>query len=283
MNINSNGQLTDMHLVGADTQCVACRTDEGDYTLVFTPSNPLYYSGNYIVFSQAFLPCGKRLEANVARCREIFLAEFTARYRSNSATLSHIMFTWDVPEHGGNLLEDATTSMMCADERFEVEQVLSRQGYADFPVDIGYTFREIDSTKDCEWEQLVQFKIGISNCKEAEHYQRPRYAFYRALVSEGKGKWFGAYDGKQLVASFGIFTVTHDGSTIARFQEVDTLSNYRRQGICRNLIRYAIRQFDEQTSFCIITDAGSDAERVYRKVGFEPTERLYFYREMLEK
>lgn len=287
MNIHSLGQLTDMHLIGKDTQHITRHTPIGDYVVVHTPSNPEYFWGNYVLFSQAFLlEDTSQFDNAMTRCRTIFTRELTPLYRANT-TLSapeHVAFAWD---------NDVTTPIdamvlqkMQDDACFDTIQVLTRRGDTKLPDDIGYDFRKIDitnhDTPDSEWQQLISTKIAESgsrfNPEEMRGYIRVKYAFYRQLIEQGKGYWFGAFKNEKLVASFGIFIVTcGEHETIARFQSVDTHPDYRRQGICRNLIRYAMNTFADSTTFCIITDAGSDAERVYRSVGFAPTEVLHGY------
>lgn len=83
---------------------------------------------------------------------------------------------------------------------------------------------------------------------------------------------FGAFYGDELVAQMGIF---HDAQ-IARYQSVETRVTHRRRGVCSALLRHAAQwalRRAQQT--VVVAEADSDAGRLYRRMGFSPTETLY--------
>ena len=95
---------------------------------------------------------------------------------------------------------------------------------------------------------------------------------HRRLVEQGRGQWFGAFLGDELVASLGIF-VASEG--LARFQDVKTRPDFRGRGLCGTLVHAAGRHaFDELGVHTLLMVADPDylAIRVYRSVGFEETE-----------
>ncbi len=101
-----------------------------------------------------------------------------------------------------------------------------------------------------------------------EPFIRARYAARRAISGAGHGVWFGAFRDGDLLAQLGIFS---DGSGLARYQDVGTHPDARRQGLAAALVReagrYAIDQLGART-LVIIADPDEAAIRVYRAAGF---------------
>lgn len=122
---------------------------------------------------------------------------------------------------------------------------------------------------DDDWRQVVQLTALVNDDAGFFALQRAGwlYAGYRALIERGAGEWLGAFAGEQLVGALGLLR----GGDEARFQDVLTLPEFRRRGICRALVRAAV---DRYRAGCgdhpvfIVAQAGSDAERLYARVGF---------------
>jgi len=87
------------------------------------------------------------------------------------------------------------------------------------------------------------------------------------------GHWYGAFIGDRLVADLGVF---HDGQGLGRYQSVETHPDFRRQGIAATLVyeagTRAIAEHGLHTLVIIAEDEG-DPSRLYRSLGFEPTEK----------
>jgi len=93
-----------------------------------------------------------------------------------------------------------------------------------------------------------------------------KFAAVRRVVSEGRGAWWGAWDGKTNIAHMGLFW--QDG--LVRFQGVATHPAYRRQGLCRTLLYQACRaveQIQAPQSFVILPEDAA-VSRIYQSVGF---------------
>ena len=144
------------------------------------------------------------------------------------------------------------------------------------PVPNGISIRQLESDQD--WAQLManQKRLGREEGRDpASHdpYLERRYQAQRARIGRGGGAWFGAFDGDILAGGMGMFC----GNGLARYQSVETRSDYRRQGICAALLSHASHWAESATPAArqvIVTDADSDAGRLYARVGFRPTERL---------
>ena len=99
-----------------------------------------------------------------------------------------------------------------------------------------------------------------------------RLAAERTLTEAGHGSWFGAFVNGQLVAQLGLVT---DGSGIARYQDVETHPQWRRQGLGGTLVwRAGQHGLDNlgATMLVMTADPNYVAIRVYRSVGFVDAE-----------
>jgi GNAT superfamily N-acetyltransferase len=93
------------------------------------------------------------------------------------------------------------------------------------------------------------------------------------MIAAGLGQWFGAYVEGRLAANLGLFI----SGTLARYQSVDTLPEYRRQGLASSLVYEAGQQALTALGvrdLVIIADDDYFAKDVYASVGFTTTERL---------
>ena len=86
--------------------------------------------------------------------------------------------------------------------------------------------------------------------------------------------WLAEADGRA-VSSAGIFWDA-DGK-LARFQSVDTRPEARGNGFCTGLLNAMVLDIQQrlpQLETCVIVaEVGAQAERIYRRVGFEPAGR----------
>ena len=96
---------------------------------------------------------------------------------------------------------------------------------------------------------------------------------YEMLVAAGRGHWFGVFRGGELVGTCGVFE--HEG--LARFQLVAVHPEHRRQGLCATLVAEVARLTRRQwpaAQILIGASPGTEAERIYRRLGFEPVEHI---------
>jgi GNAT superfamily N-acetyltransferase len=103
-------------------------------------------------------------------------------------------------------------------------------------------------------------------------FKQDQMVRYRKMERAKFAAWYGAFIGNELVGDLGII---HDGE-LGRFQSVETHPAYRRKGIASGLIRsaasHALEQFGIR-NLVMVADKGSPAERLYKSLGFEMTER----------
>ena len=135
---------------------------------------------------------------------------------------------------------------------------------------------DIRALTETDYAAVVDLHVlsGFEGESEADYrrfWEATMQGFGR-MVRAGRGAWFGAFLGDELVADMGVFT---DGE-LARYQAVVTHPEYRRRGICGTLLyevgRYALGQRGAQT-LVIVADNAYFAKNIYASVGFAPRER----------
>jgi ribosomal protein S18 acetylase RimI-like enzyme len=256
--------MADLRSLGYRTDLVFPRydgelTDRGDYIVVRTPSNPTFYWGNFLLFRNP--PAA----GDDQRWRSLFEQEI-----GRPPVTTHEAYGWDSPEGERGLV----TPFLDSGFDLVVSRVLSaREVIAPDRSVSGVTFRILEAEED--WQQAVDLQTLTrpEGHAEAGHraFRHRQMERYRAMQADGRGHWFGAFEGGQLVADLGLFRQ----DDLARFQSVETHPDFRRRGIAGWLVYEASRAMladQPQVSLIMVADDGSSAERLYRSVGFEPCE-----------
>jgi GNAT superfamily N-acetyltransferase len=253
--IRSLGYRTDLIFPAFDGEII----DRGNYLVVRTPTNPIFYWGNFLLFEH---PPG---EGDFAAWRELFAHEI-----GTPPAVQHQTFGWDTPRDA----EGATRPFLEAGFRLN-RSIVMTAGRINPParpaanVDI----RPLDT--DRAWAAAVENQVI---CREPEfeegsyrEYVRGQMARYQAMVTAGLGVWFGAFIDRRLVADLGVF----HNRELGRYQAVQTHPEYRRRGIAGTMVyvagRYAMQQFD-LPELVIVAEEGSAAGRLYGSVGFRQVE-----------
>lgn len=255
MEVESLGYRTDLIFPKFDGQIF----DRGSYLVILTPTNPTFYWGNFLLFSN---PPGK---GDLENWKAIFAKEIGSQLK-----VEHLAFGWDTLK--GELGEVKPF----LDEGFNLNQsvVLSTR-QVTIPPKYNQEVVIRPLTEDWEWEQATQNQIA---CRQPEHsldgfqvFKRDQMQRYRQMTCAGLGLWFGAFLEKQLVAELGVFAA----GGIGRFQQVGTHPDYRRRGICGTLVyqtsRYALEQMKVET-LVMVADENYHAAKIYESVGFQPKE-----------
>ncbi len=256
MHVTSLGYRTDLIFLSFDGEI----SDRGSYLVIRTPSNPTFYWGNFLLFSQP------PQEGDYRTWRDLFASEI-----GTSPAAEHQVFGWDSPEGEQGVLEP----FLEAGFRLNREVVLTSgapRGPAR-PAD-RVSIRVLET--DAEWGQAIENQIV---CREPEFSEEEYRAFYmrqmdryRKMVAAGLGNWFGAFVDQRLVADLGLF---HEGG-VGRYQSVETHPDFRRRGIAGTLVyeagRQAMVEYDLHT-LVIVADEGSAPERLYVSLGYRPTEK----------
>lgn len=235
--------------------------DRGTYIVIRTPSNPDYHWGNYIIFNRP------PVKGDFDAWRKIFEKEFP-----NHDKTRHYLFAWEGVAKPGDYQE-----FIDADYEFEPLLVLTTAKIRQPPhVNKEINIRRLHANQ--EWEDAIALQIKCADPKymndQYESFKRRQFAAYRKMSESGRGFWFGAYIGEQLVADLGVF---FEGD-IGRYQAVETHPDFRRLGICGTLVYEAGKSMMQEFSLKkLVMEADPDyhAARVYESVGFSRGETTY--------
>lgn len=256
MRIKSLGYRTDLYFPTFDGQII----DRGNYLVISTPTNPSFYWGNFLLFSQP--PRG----GDIKEWRDLFALEI-----GTPPDTEHQVFGWDSPEGE----EGEIQPFLEAGFRLDRSVVLTSSepsnpaGHSSL-----VSIRPLKTVAD--WEQAVENQVA---CREPEFeegeyrkFQKLQMARYRKMAASGHGDWYGAFIEQKLVADLGLYH--HEG--VGRFQSVETHPDFRRRGIAGTLIVEASHQAKEKYrlhTLVIVADQDSGPARLYTSLGFELREK----------
>ncbi|BEP12231.1 hypothetical protein acdb102_05420 [Acidothermaceae bacterium B102] len=244
MDVRSLGYRTDLmlrRLAGATLD------DRGDHIVVTTAANPGFWWGNFLLLAEP----PQDIEPWLDTFRDAFPAA------------SHIAMGVD----GTDGATGDTTGLEAG-----VDVVLTATHLPPRPPDPYKKIRRLET--DLDWAQAVDLQL-VSHGDEPSPSHRlfveRRVAEERALVEAGHGAWFGAFPDGTLRASLGVVT---DGSGIARYQNVETQPEFRRQGLATQLVYEAgVRALAQAETLVIVADPDDVAIGIYRAAGFVDRER----------
>lgn len=254
MDIRSLGFRTDLRLLqmtGSEIE------DRGTHLVIRTPANPTYFWGNFLLLKQRPVPGGER--------------EVIGAFHTEFPAAEHVAVGID-----GTV--DQTAQMQpFVDAGLEVDSgIVLTAGTlaAPRPVAEGVVVRPLAS--DDDWERLARLNHRLwAQTDETTFmtYAKSKNARERDLVERGVGQRYAAFVGDELVSTAAVFA-THAG--IARFQNVETHPDHRRQGLAAAVVHaagaHALAAYRLET-LVIVADHDGDAIRIYRGLGFREVER----------
>jgi GNAT superfamily N-acetyltransferase len=250
--VTSLGYRTDLMVRRMEGSEVA---DHGNHVVVRSPGHPGFWWGNFILLPAP--PRPREAAGWLARFAEVF------------------------PEAGHVALGVDTTEPEAAERsglpeaglRLERSTVLVATAVHEPPhVNLAVQYRPL--TGDTDWQQSLELRLAADDSGgAATHvFYEQRTADARRMAENGHGAWFGAFASGRLTAQLGIFS---DGSGIARYQNVETDPDWRRNGLAGTLVwqagQWALGHLDART-LVIVADPAAAAIRIYRSVGFRDIE-----------
>ena len=256
VHIKSLGYQTDLIFPAFEGEIA----DRGDYVVVRTPSNPTFYWGNFLLFSN---PPG---QGDFVKWRELFASEIGI-----PPQVEHQAFGWDTLEGQTGFVEP----FLNAGFGLNVDVVLTsdalRPPARPAPSAV---VRALES--DADWQQALELQMV---CREEGHDEGGYRIFrerlmerYRRMSDASRGHWYGAFVDGQLVADLGIFH--RDG--LGRYQSVETHPDFRRRGIAGALIYKAgceaMAEYSLHT-LVMVAETDSAPARLYQSLGFAPREK----------
>jgi GNAT superfamily N-acetyltransferase len=256
LKVRSLAWRTDLIFPAFDGEIV----DRGNYLVVRTPANPTFYWGNFLLFDRP------PTDEDVRRWARLFAEEI-----GSPPQVRHQAFGWDSPEGDPG----AAQAFEAQGFRLLVSSVLTASQVSPPPhVDPALAVRALES--DDDWRAATENQIRCRDEGQDEGdfhtFKETQMRRYRAMAAAGLGAWFGAFLGPTLVADLGIYRA----GSLGRFQSVETHPAHRGRGAAGTLVfraaRHALGAWGLGT-LVLVADEGSPADRLYRSVGFLPTER----------
>jgi hypothetical protein len=255
--------------IGYRTDCIfheqnGVIEEKPDYYVIRTPSNPLFWFGNFILFKNS-------------PCNEDYLTWMDIHQSEFGETLAHVTFGWDSEnqgtvdefQHNGfNLVDDVVLRM--------------RKYKAIARINRDIEIRKISNDRDWAAVTALQVKVDTEDMgfgdEDKGAFRKSQEIAFRKMIEIGLGDWWGAFLGDELISSMGLFF--DRDLTIGRFQNVATASKHRGKGACTTVLDYASRNAFEVVGvkeLAINTgdDESNPAKHVYQAIGFRDGIKSY--------
>lgn len=235
-------------------------------TVIRSPSNPRHWWGNLLLFDDPPVP-GER---------ESWETRFAAEFATDR-DVRHVTLAWDRTDGALGAADEFQAAGYTVEETVGLiarPDELRTHGRANRQV----TIRELNPERGAEvslWEQVIEVQSADRTDEEpraARAFAERRIADLRELFLEGRGGWYVAMDGRQVVATCGVVITQGRG----RYQAVDTLAGHRRRGIATQLVAAAGRhaaEYHGAETLVICADPHYHALGLYESLGFRTAER----------
>jgi len=247
----SLGYRTDLALRELEGSEVA---EYDDCVVVRSPANPAYRWGNFILIREPPQPGEER--------------SWIARFHREFPDADYAALGIDVTEARAS----SAGEFLAAGFSRHVDSVLTTTA-ARLPPHMNRDADYRPLATDQDWRQAVALGLACNpGGPIMQDFLNRRMIARRQLSADGHGAWFGGFLQQRLVAHLGIFKA---GDGIARFQDVETHPDSRRQGLAGTLVysaaAYALRNLAARTLVMVADPAGS-AIGLYRSLGFADRE-----------
>ncbi|HEY8271537.1 MAG TPA: GNAT family N-acetyltransferase, partial [Pseudobdellovibrionaceae bacterium] len=258
MNLHSLAYQTDLSILALQGRL----ENREEYVVAESFGNPGYFWGNLLVMKNA------PSQGDYARWIGLFKQEFR-----HQPLVKHMTFGWDSTDG----FEGATEPFV--EDGFEIERsvVLTLQQVRLINPKhscVGLEIRPLVNDKD--WEAAVQNQVDCRlqtfKLETFLPFKRIQMKKYRDMSEAGFGHWFGAFLNGKLIGDCGLYVFDGTG----RYQAVGTHPDFRKKGVCANLVfetaRFGFEKLNAKM-LVMVADPEYHAAKVYESVGFTPTEK----------
>jgi ribosomal protein S18 acetylase RimI-like enzyme len=240
--VTSLGFRTDIAIRALEGSVI---TDDADFVVIHSPENPQFRWGNFLLLREPPDP------GSSGRWVSLFRREFPG--------VGYVALGIDAAGLGE--LPGFDT---------QVDSVLTAT-HTHAPRHPNHDAEYRPLTTDADWHRATQL---AQRCNPHDpDFIRRRMIARRRLTLAGHGAWYGAFRDGELLAHLGIFTAEPG---IARFQDVETDPDARRQGLAGTLVQHAAAHAAKTRAvgtLVMVADPDGDAIRLYRSLGFTDTEQ----------
>ncbi len=131
---------------------------------------------------------------------------------------------------------------------------------------------------DTDWEMIFNNNMLCRDPNDKEPledhkvFKRKQLKEYRGMCEKGLCQWYGIFIEDKIVADMAVFII--DG--VAFFQDVETIPEYRRKGICGSAVYDVSRDLLESKRVHTLTMAADEdyhAARIYESLGYKMGEK----------
>lgn len=252
MIVTSLGYRTDLALRELEGSEVA---QHDDCVVVRSPANPAFRWGNFILLREPPRP-GET-------------PDWSARFHREFPDADYVALGID----GAAATEASAAECFGAGFSRHVDSVLTATA-AGLPPHVNRDADYRPLATDQDWNQANALGSACNPGGPAmRDFLNRRMLARRRLSADGHGVWFGAFLHRRLVAHLGLFQA---GGGIARFQDVETHPDSRRQGLAGTLVyaaaAYALGPLKARTLVMVAEPTGP-AIGLYRALGFADREQ----------
>ncbi len=226
-----------------------------DYIAVKTPARPSYFWGNYLILKQA--PQSGELE----QIENWLEAEIGPKTENGFAAMTY-------PASDAN--QPLPTEFLKVGYTAERHKILCAQSLVrprQFNDEL-----EVKPFTDSDWAHYSDIHFtpnwGYGSDSQQIEFLNEEAQAFRRLVASGQAQRFGVFVDQQMIAELGVYWQ----ADLARFHNVGTHRDFRRQGACSTLVYSVAKQMlskPDLKTLVMEADADYHAAAIYESIGFE--------------
>lgn len=231
---------------------------------VHTPGHPHFWWGNFLLLPElgAGVPAG----------------EWVARFAAEFPQARHCTLGLDTPEAPDPQQVAAFTALgfgLIRSSVLTAQRTVPHRRPPPSALLPALELRPLHSGDD--WHQALNLQLALNAAGEARTANHLPFVTHglgllRRAQQRGAGALWGAFVGRQLRASLGIYRAgEHGGKPLARYQNVGTHPDWRSRGLAGGLVHaageWARRELGAHT-LVIVADPDHHAQALYERLGF---------------
>lgn len=260
LSLRSLAYQTDLSILAFQGRLI----EREEYIVVESLGNPGYFWGNLLVMKK---PPGP---GDYQKWTNFFRQEF-----SHQPLVQHVTFGWDIIDGAEGMIDDFQKYGFIFEPSVVLTLTNDKLQSAKHSVN-NLEVRPLQTDED--WQSAIRNQI---DCRGETFrlevflpFKRAQMKKFRDMSEAGLGHWFGAFLNGHLVADCGLYCI----HGVGRYHAVGTHPDFRKKGICGNLIyesaKFGVENLGTNT-LVMVADPDYHAANVYKSIGFMPTEKAF--------